>query len=302
MQKQILQIGAAGVGHLIGVAVVATALLWVAIGPAVGPVASAVWRGDVGNSAAPEVALHLLIAAVVWVGIVIVFRRAFPRERRDSPRFIRLESGTALTEFLIILVPFLALTSGLSQLAILNTAGLLADVAIFNASRATWVWDARDDSTASYTRFKARTAAALALAPTAPSDFHVDQVASAPLRDFVDELGGDGGALGGSQTTFGEDLFYNIAYDTGAFSERITKKVYFAYLATSVDFEHTEMVTPENRTVPAITTEFEYKMNVVFPWFAYIWGQRDEVAGRTGYYSTIRRKETLPRQLQAVPQ
>lgn len=304
MNRTYTQIMAGVVGHIVGLGVVASLLALVTMGPALGTVLGAVASGQTGGSPLISIAAHLGLSALVWLAVVVLVRRAWKRDEK-AKRVVKLQRGTALTEFLIILVPFLLLTSGLSQLAILNTAGLLADVAVFNAARAAWVWEAQEDSPASLVDAKARTAAALSLAPSAPSDFATAEAGA--VKDLVAELGGGGG--GGGPSAENTSLFYNVAYDTGSFSERITKKVYFAYLATTVRHRLVGTLPGMDDGDPAITlpngrqvvrVDMRYEMNVVFPWFAYIWGDKKDVAGRSGFYVPINRAHHLPRQQRPI--
>lgn len=277
---------AACVVHVLGMLTVACGIWWMTLGAAGPNVAGAVFTGQVAGTPWLWIALHLGLSAVVWGCVWFAVGRLRKRER--PARVIKLQSGTALTEFLIILVPFLLLTSGLAQLAILNTAGLLADVASYNATRAVWVWEPRPDSTPSLVQVKARTAAAMALAPSAPADFVTDEAPA--VRELAKELGGSSSYTGGTNATHYE-MFYNVAYDTGGFSERITKKLYFAYLAIDM---RVGLGDP-------IESDFTYEMNCVFPWFAYIWGGAQKtVGGRDGYYTQINRRHSLPRQVRPV--
>lgn len=275
-------------GHTIGVGVIAVALAWVVADAAtLEMIVVALQRGSVAGTPWVWVALHLGISAAIWFMIAFAVRRLMKRDEGPK-RVVKLQRGTALTEFLIILTPFLLLTSGLAQLAILNTASLLADVAIYNATRAAWVWDTRDDVDRDFIEKKARIAASMALAPTAPSDFSTDQAND--IKDLAEELGGTGAfALGGDAEH--SAMTYSIAYDTGTFEERILKKLYFAYLATEMQVRVGD---------DPIEANFTYQMNCVFPWFAYIWGQHTSVAGRSGFYVPIRRRHSLPQQLQVT--
>ena len=40
--------------------------------------------------------------------------------------------------------------------------------------------------------------------------------------------------------------------------------------------------------------EFTYWYNVAFPWFGYIWGDRENLGGRDGFYSKIHRRHLFP--------
>lgn len=273
-------------GHLVGVTLVGLALALATIGTAgTRTVYEAIATGQIAGSPWSSLALHVVLSVSVWGFVAWGFGRLTRRE--SKPRVVKLTQGTALTEFLIILVPFLLLTSGLAQLAVINTAGLLADVAIYNATRVVWIWEPRPGVTVQDIELKARTAAALALAPSAPSDYVVEQAPQ--VRDLAEELGG-GGNITGPDAVPIETAYFN-AFDTGSFAERTTKKLYFAFLATDIRAGFGD----------PISARMTYQMNVVFPWFAYIWGDYGEVGGRKGFYLPMRRASELPAQMRPVP-
>jgi len=285
MERRLPARALAVAGHAVGVATVASLLWLLALGSDAGAAAAGLAGHPALREAWQEIAIHLGLSAGIWAMGCLVWHRL--NRRDEPPRVVKLDRGTTMVEFLILLVPFLLLVSGLGQLSILNTAGLLADVAAYNAGRAVWVWEPRDGVTQPEVLRHARVAAAAALAPSAPADF-----SSSPdgaVQPLVNELGGGAGAGGPAAT--GENMYYNVAFDTVSFQERTAKKLYFAYAATRVtsDFGN------------PLEVQMTYQMNVVFPWFAYIWGRRGSVGGRAGYYVPIRRTYSLPRQLRAAP-
>lgn len=223
---------------------------------------------------------HLGLSLLAWLSIYGVYRR-IRRAQKKPMRVVRLSRGTALTEFLIVLGPMLLLISGLAQLSILNTAGLLTDLASYNAARAVWVWEPQDMG---QVQPRAQLAAAMAVAPTAPSDY-----ATAPHPDvqfMVETMGGVVGAAGGDQPS-PVNVIFARAFDTGTFAERSAKKLYFAYRATEV----TPLIGGGE-----VGAQVTYNMNLVFPWFGWVWSDTRTVAGRTGYYSAIQRTYILPEQ------
>jgi hypothetical protein len=276
-------------GHVVGTGVVALTLAFLVMdGSAIEMVFGAIGSGSVAGTPWLWVGIHLFLSAALWGMIAFAGKRLMKRDDDRSKRIIKLQSGTAMTEFLIILTPFLLLTSGLAQLAILNTASLLADVASYNATRAAWVWETQDDVDNRFIERKARVAAAMALAPSAPSDFSTDDAAE--IKDLAEELDGGGNYAAGGNAPHSA-MTYLMAYDTGDFSERVLKKLYFAYNAIDMNVR----IDDEN-----VESNFTYQMNCVFPWFAYIWGDRRTVSGRSGFYVPIRRRHTLPKQLEVV--
>ena len=78
--------------------------------------------------------LHLGISVCVWALFVILFHTVRPDPTDVSRRF-RATRGTVLTETLIVIPVALTLTFGLAQLAVMNVAGILANLASVQAGR-----------------------------------------------------------------------------------------------------------------------------------------------------------------------
>ena len=263
---------------------------------------------------------HVALSACAWALIVIAFMWANVR-RANARKIVRVSRGTAMTEFLIILVPFLLLTSGLAQLAMLNVTGMLADLAVFQAARVAWVWqpevDAGRASVSSVrVRDRARTIASMILAPTAPNDYLVGRMSppgstndyrraravntAAFMPNFTNgtiayEFSGGASALlaGGAfgldvEEASPENLSFYRAFDESSFKHRAARKMTFAEWGLWDEFE----VLTGDRT----GVEFTYRYNIIFPWFGYIWGQPNEIGMRSGYYSPIHRRHTFKSQ------
>lgn len=209
------------------------------------------------------IAAHLGLAAALW-GCVYSAARLLLSMRR-APRTVRLSKGSVMVETLIVLPILLLLISGLSQLTLVNVAGLLSNLAGYNAGRAVWVWDAQGVSDAECEQ-RAVDAAAHAVAPSVSDDF----------------VGASGSRAGD-----GPSLIYAAAYDTGANVEaRAPGKLKFAQKSVEVAIVRG----------PRVGAHMTYRFHIAFPWFAYIWGEPDTVGGRTGYFAPIEREYTLPRQ------
>lgn len=263
--------------------------------------------------------LHVALSACAWALIVIAVMWAQAR-RRDARKVIRVARGTALTEFLIILVPFLLLTSGLAQLAMLNVTGMLADLAVFQAARVAWVWQpeveaGRAGVTNYMVKDRARTLASMVLAPTAPNDYEVGRAippgssndyrraravqTAAFFPNFTNgsiayEWSGGWTALASGafaldvEEASSENLSFYRAFDESSFRHRAARKMTFAEWGLWDDFT---ILTGDRTGV-----EFTYRYNIIFPWFGYIWGQPNEIGMREGYYSPIKRRHTIKSQ------
>lgn len=263
--------------------------------------------------------IHLALSACAWALIAIAI--AWFRQRKsEAKRVIRVARGTAMTEFLIILVPFLLLTSGLAQLAMLNVTGMLADLAVYQAARVAWVWQPEIDAgragvTPYRVKDRARTIASMVLAPTAPNDYEVGRAIppgssndyrrarAVQVAAFFPNMtngsiayewsGGWTALVSGAfaldvEEASSENLSFYRAFDESSFRHRAARKMTFAEWGLWDDFR----VLTGDRT----GVEFTYKYNIIFPWFGYIWGQPNEIGMREGYYSPIRRRHTIKSQ------
>lgn len=247
-----------------------------------------------------ELATAGLLGGLVWAGVLVCWRAA---RRPKAGRVLMAARGTAITETLIVLLPFMLLTSGLAQMSINNIAGMLANKAAYEAGRTMWVWEPIDRSNG---QKRARLAAAASLAPVAPgNDFMVGVGGDAEMQAMrgimyatfspLGWVGGGSGvsktmasvaAVGGTSSTTGRSMI--SALDDDAFPRRAARKLTFAYEATKIE----PIVGGE---VGAKVTYLHYQ---AFPWFAWITGSyKVGPATRIGYYSTIVRTYTLPAQV-----
>jgi len=249
-------------GHLLGVVCMATLIGLAAMGDATMDVLGASFDPQMRHHGVRGALSLLGVSAVLWFTLHGVASRVFARRR---PRRVVALRGSTMVETLIVMPFLLLLISGLSQLTLLTVASLLSNLAGYNAGRAVWVWDAQGVSDGEC-EARAVDGAAHAVAPSVPDDF----------------VGASGNRSGDSPS-----LLFAAAYDTGRDIEaRSAGKLAFARKA----------VTVEVIRGPQTGASMTYRFHIAFPWFAYIWGQRATVAGRTGYYSSIRREYTLPRQ------
>lgn len=299
-------------GHLVGWTVVAVLFALPMVGTRAVELSFAAIRDPAFSFAWTNLAIHLGLAACAWALVVWSFHhfRSKFRERRENTAVGR--RGNVMVETLAVIVPFLLLVSGLAQLSLRNVAGILADLAVYQGTRTAWVWQAEgnlDRNPADVTidrqfiRRRARLASAAVLAPTAPSSFEVPAAGPPPLQrmrgtmyatfagttginnsathqtDATDSLGG------GTQASRGANQTFARALDTETFRERAARKLTFAYLA--LDDYTVHLGDP-------VAVEFTYRFNVVFPWFAYIFGGQYETGrsvpgGREGWYVDIER-------------
>jgi len=290
-----------GIGHLIGVASVAVVLALLSANRRTVEMYWMALSDPAFDPAWSNFAWHFLLSAAAWALLVAAFRFAH-RRFRESPdrprRLARADRGSVMVETLIVIVPFLLLTSGLAQLALRNTAAILADLAYYKGARAAWIWEPEIDHDRGDAQIgvndverRARLASAAALAPTAPSSFTVDdpgdqeldQLRTVMFATFDGNPDADiGNALARGGNSAGEEQSFARAFDEESFRDRAARKLTFAYLALD-EFELVERTD-------GVSVEFDYKFNVVFPWFAYIFGGGTEtVGGRHGYYVTIER-------------
>ena len=245
-----------------------------------------------------ELATHGLISGLVWYMVYSAWRAV---SKPRAQRVLKAAHGTVITETLIVLLPFMLLTSGLAQMSINNMAGMLTNKAAYEAGRTMWVWEPTD---AAKGQKRARLAAAASVAPVAPGSHFMmpnGDAELAAMRGVVyatfSPLGWIGGGSGISKTvamgvsvggksgttgrTFGDAL------DSDSFPNRAARKLNFAYEATAI----------EPIRGGQVGAKVTYKHFQAFPWFAWITGQQEFVGMRQGYYSKIIRTYTLPAQV-----
>lgn len=303
-------------GHLIGTASVAVLLAL----PSVNwQTVEMYWTAVQSTSFAPawsQLGLHVGLSAVAWGLLVAAFhfvRRRLREQSSRSRRIVRADRGSVMVETLIVIVPFLLLTSGLAQLALRNTAGILADLAYYRGTRTAWVWqpeigESRGGRTITKgdVQRRARVASAAVLAPSAPSSFSVNDTNADELINLREAMyatfdgnpnANIGNALDRGGSAVGVEQSFARAFDEEPFEDRAARKLTFAFLA----LDQYNFTRDRNG---AVSVEFTYEYNVVFPWFAYIFGGGPEIiGGRRGYYVGIQRprnpnsnRYTLPHQ------
>ena len=270
-------------------------------------------RGQLLSELAPMAGLHVLLSAAVWLFVMAALAR-----RRRAPRHVRAmrpAQGTVLLEFLIILGPFMLLTSGLIQLSVNNITHILSHVAAYEAGRAVWLWEAEGGG-ANLER-KARLAAASTLAPTAPSglftvptggDTELDNLRGSMTAQFTPgaHLLPNPGNLGktyarvlmfGGYTGKAESVAMGLDGEQGhGFAKRAARKLTNAYGMTKI-----EVINSNNE----VGARLKYWHFNAMPWFGYLFGKRSyfisdlpgTMRASGGYHTLYQREFTLPKQV-----
>jgi len=258
--------------------------------------------------------LHVGFGCAMW-GLVYSVYAGFRRRSRTRAKLALARArGTVMVETLIILLPFLLLTSGIAQLSMLNIAGMLSDLAAFQAARSVWIWHpeteiGRKSVNTQQVETRAKVAAAMVLAPSAPANFNMALLSGASVPNEASEArgamvaafmtgpipGSVGKTLGGvfslstpgGVLTSSEDLSYDYAFDTSSLQARAAVKFTNAYNAVdNGDFSI--------RTGADMGVNLSYRYTLLFPWFGWIFGERWGFADV--YYYNFKRTYTLPRQ------
>ena len=299
-------------GHLVGIATTSmlaalptvnwqsVELLWTA------------WRDPNFQLSWQGLLLHVGLSAALWA-IVCVGFHWWRSRRSDETRVIEAKRGSVMLETLIVIVPFLLLVSGLAQLALFNIADILADLAVYQGTRTAWVWEPElgtsrnpdnDWISQSDIRDRARLASAAVLAPTAPSNFRISggnlptavrQMRGTMYATYGPQANLNAGnyyrssastASGGGDRAVGPNLNFARAFDDDPLRDRAARKLTFAYLSL-VNYQVDLGSLGDN--TDTVSVSFTYRYNVVFPWFAYIFGQERSSGpgGRGGWYVDI---------------
>lgn len=268
-----------------------------------------------------DLLLHLGLSACIWALCYISYQLIRARLRTQKLRTVKVSRGTALTETLIILPIWMMLSMGIMQLSITSIAGVLTNLATFQAARAAWVWSgevAGNRAGVSYTTMvsKARVAAAMSLAPVAPGDYLHDpyvllsaslkQARAGMLAQQLPMLVADQGAVAeplvyllemedvAGLIRYGDRANLQLArsLDSTSFRLRSVRKLTWAYHATTV--------------IPASVlgragAVVIYQHQIAMPLVPQVFGVRGNVMGRVGYYRPIVREFDFPAQVPANP-
>ena len=164
-------IGFAAIGHALAVTLIFVAMVGAAV-PL--EVAAAVFEFAWGiehlrEAVTAKIAIQFGLATCAWALLYIAFRSVdlgVLASRR--PRVVRRARGTVITETLICMPVFLLLLFGMIQLSINNMAGILNQVASFQAARTVWVWEQEPGVSEEELKDRVRIAVALSMTPVAP--------------------------------------------------------------------------------------------------------------------------------------
>lgn len=273
------------------------------------------------NFSSLDLALHVLLSVCMWAMMFIAYRLVMTRVRERKLRAIRVSRGTAVTETLIILPAWMMLSMGIMQLSITSIAGVLTNLAAFQAARSAWVWAGEAKGNRSGVDYatmmsKARVAAAMSLAPVAPGDYLHDpfmfvstsmkQARAGMLAQQLPLLMEDQGAVAeplvylleledaGGLIRMGtkDGLQLARSLDSTSFRTRSVRKLTWAYHATTV--------IPGSLAGRSGAVVI-YQHQIAMPLVPQIFGQQGMVMGRLGYYRPIFREFDFPEQLPANP-
>lgn len=255
------------------------------------------------------VGFHVALSAVVWFCGVAGFQFVRERFREDDElhRVAAPERGAVVTETVIVMPFLLLMISGLTQLAMINIASIVADLAAFQGARTASLWDQEAKmGRAGDVEDRAKTAVAIALAPTASADFAggdsfggdpgVDsfkRARAAIAASFADgtrrgdtEYGMENYMSGGANMDTGPDnLSFTRAFDSMSFRRRAGRKMTAAWQSLD-DFT-------VKRKSGEIGVEFVYEYRLLLPWFGYVFTDSN-VEGGDKWVTRMRRHYRYP--------
>lgn len=264
-----------------------------------------------------NIGIHVGVTALAWAVVVIVFLHVRGRRRKlASDDVIRTARGAIMVETLIALVPLLLLTAGIAQLTMINVANLLADLAAYKGARTAWIWEpetriGRNSVTTSDVEFRARTAAAFALAPTAGSDHFVGRNfprgSGPPFRRIRTAIAASfrPGSRGNTGAQEWRQSSSNWRYFQLKANQALPRETSFGHAFDSVDFHlraarKCTMAWMNLRPFKVVRkggkvgVHFTYKYNLIVPWFAYIFGSVKTSGMRKAYYVELEREFMFP--------
>lgn len=255
-----------------------------------------------------SILLHIGLSACIWALGVILYKLW----KRPRPQVIhRLgQRGSVMTETLVVLPVFMLLSFGMAQLAVNNIGGILANVAVYEAARAAWVWQPEVDVTRvtkvtdSIVENRVRIAAAMVMLPVAPGDFEVDSVDDDTFKSAREALalgqmpwgmlaGGESivNFVGGLNTkkAYQNNLSVARALDESSFLARTVRKFTGAYQATTVDISERQANESDQGSGNRTVVELTFKLQQAMPLTGRVFGELETIGGRKGYYNTYTR-------------
>lgn len=299
--------------HITGVLLLFALTLWPFMRGRVGGFVQTLEQPEFLSATTPLLAGHLLFAAVLWGAIYGVW--AMWSGRSDTPRAVTTSRGTVMTETLIVLPVLLFVLSGMAQTAINSAAGMLMNLAAYEAARAAWIWQpeqARFDGNhfgpdnevdEDYVEDMARIQAAAVMTPVAHSygtepagiDSNIteefEQMRGALVAGQLDrpmdagsyglDQGNEVGELGlAFFAGEGETGFtWRMALDGARYPVRSVWKFSGAYISTEIE----EIAVQDPNVVPdgefpEIATTVIYNHFQAMPMLGWFWGEEHDFA------------------------
>lgn len=196
-------LGAAG--HLIGVLLVSTSVAFLLLPP------ETLYEAISFGARTPELRADTLeyvvyvlgLGAGIWSILALCWSATRGRKRQQVTRVVRLSRGSVMTETIVVLPVFLLLIFGFTQLTVNLTAGMLANIAGYQASRAIWLWHpeaqaGRMGVSSGEEITRAKIAAAAVMAPVASGDYR--SIGGAALSALPDQAKAARAGFAQSQT------------------------------------------------------------------------------------------------------
>lgn len=260
-----------------------------------------------------RIALHFGLSACVWALACITFLLFKARVKAQPKRVVKLSRGSVMAETIIVLPVWMLLVFGLAQLTVNNIAGVLMNVAVYEAARSAWVWEGEAGNRAGVNsgmvNENARLAAALVMTPVAPGGFVGDPRLSGRAEKMrlalaLTHVPLVGGAIGQNLPGDVQNLLGTVAsldltiptrnnqsvmraLDSDPFIIRTVKKFTHAYHSTSVAVSQSD-----GDTVVKVTYKHFIAMPIMGPVFGEKVGILDALSTeskRPGYYTTFER-------------
>jgi hypothetical protein len=266
-----------------------------------------------------DLALHAGLCAVVWATLFFLGRRLWRlvdrRPAGGEPLRLGGVRGTVITETLIVLPVALLLIMGIAQLALVNIAATLTDLAVIQSARSVWVWapeaqEGRFFVDRSTVREKARVQAAAVLTPAASSNFgrfgtgqysgyakSFRKAMGAIYGAQLDDAGTDIGSYSTSEAELhlsadrqnkAKNFAFNLSFDSHKFEERTARKFFNAWVHTDIEIVESDEF---------IGARMTYHQPMLMPLVAGIFGDFQHINGEAGYYVSIERAYTLRKQV-----
>ena len=311
--------------HIVAISLIFALTLWPFLTGRIGSFVAYLGVPEFFHATVPTMVGHLIISAVLWA--VAYGCWAQWSKRSKTPRVITTSRATVITETIIVMPVLLMLILGMAQMAINSAAGMLSNLAAYEAARSVWVWypeiERYDGITYSpnidedFVEEMGRLQAAAVMTPAAYS-FGTDgndtpqfrEMRGAILASQIELSGPDTGAQGMSKADeldiLGHEWFggsgehgrsFVDALDAANYPVRSAMKFSGAYVSTDVDLT----VHPYDDDLEIIETEVTYRHFQAVGLVGGMFGTSQTVGGREGWYVTYVRSFHLIRQIDSNP-